>query len=260
MGFVRRLHFYIHVSGEKLSESVAKLLGLMLPESSNVLKKLMGVTDVNRELAIELADISRANKNGDFADAYSKLTSLPLEVQSTQVISMLKVHYANLISEEEYFKQLTLLDKYHGDKPELFFMLIDYYFYTDKFDRAFSSLEKLQKRFKNESEVSYLQSIICYSKKDYSCAVEYSKLAISQDNSDEDYYWFLAAAYNANRQFSELVRLFNDIMVQFDVIFDPELFQQDPDYQMFAQSDAFALWKKELLASDNFDSGEVNKK
>ena len=70
-------------------------------------------------------------QEGKVEEAYKVIQSFPDKIQQSRVMMDRAITLSQLVSEEEYNKQLSRLAKYHGDDPAAQFMLIDYYAEND---------------------------------------------------------------------------------------------------------------------------------
>lgn len=242
----RIVDFYVHHSGEILSHSLAKAIALMMPESTNVFKRLLGVKDIDSQAAEIFIKAGEFQRGGDPESALKEMLKLPREMQNSELISIMKVTFAAMISEDSYANQLRLLDRHHGDNPALFFILMDHYLNEGEYDRGLAGLANLQRRFGGDAALSFLQAIFGHSKNDLEAATTFAQKAIEQDPAELDYYWFLSAVYNDSGKYTELVDLFENMAVDFELEFDLTVFEEDADYEGFVASAAFKAWKAKL--------------
>lgn len=233
---------YVHTTGETLSQSMTKVFGMMMPNSSNFLKRILDRRDIDNTIVNSFRDINNYNRQGQYDKSYRKLKTLPQDVQDTRVISLMKVFMAQSLSDEVYRKELDQLDKLHGKDPEMFFILMDHYFFTEQYDRGISGLKMLNKRFGEDGAIENLISVYQFLKKDYTQALKHIDKAIAMEPEKLDHYWFKADVLNGKGDFKGTLAIFDKIESMADIYVDPVELRKLEGYEALVASDEFKRW------------------
>lgn len=236
------IDWYDFAQGAFVTHSYATSVSFLLPEKSNFFTRLVGLNKPKAEILTIFKNIGKLSRQGDYRGVFFELKKLPEEIYNHQAVFVLRVNYSQYVSEEEYTRQLSLMDKAFGDRPEYFFILLDHYFYAEKFQKAMAGLQRINQRFNNEPQVYMLMSNLRFTEERYDEAFVLAKKAIEYSNFSEQYYWHLSDLYLSAEQFDELVALFKKMVTLFNIEFDFDLFQNDPEFQAFANSKAFKQW------------------
>ncbi|WP_144391507.1 tetratricopeptide repeat protein [Pleionea sediminis] len=238
------IDWYDYASGSLLSKSYATALSFLIPES-NFLQRLVGNFNVDRKLLDTFKKIGAFNRAGNSKAAYQELKKLPREIYNHEQIFAMRVVLSQSISDKEYQKQLYLLDKFHGHRPELFLLLLDHYFYEEKYDRAIDGILRLNRRFNNEPKLLLLMSTIYYLKKELEPAVIYAEKSVKHGIDEQEYYWNLSELYIEAERYKEVVELFKKMEPRFQLEFDYDFFRNEEAYKKFSRSRAFKEWAGE---------------
>lgn len=213
---------YVHTSGEKLTDSMAKAMGMLMPDSSNLFKRMLDIKEVDKSLVDKFRQIGQLNRQGKQAEVYKIFKSFPPKLKRTRFIASLTAMYSQFYSEAAYDNELKNLDRLHGDDPELFLLLMDHYFGTEQYDRAIQGLKRLNARFEDDSMLHYLMSVTYYTAGKQKDAKSAINQAIKLEPSKEDLYWFKADILLKLKAYKELVTLIKKVEKDFEVVLEPD--------------------------------------
>lgn len=211
---------YVHTSGEKLTDSMAKAMGMLMPDSSNLFKRMLDIKEVDKSLVDKFRQIGHLNRQGKQAEVYKVFKTFPPKLKRTRFIASLTAMYSQFYSEAAYDNELKNLDRLHGDDPELFLLLMDHYFGTEQYDRAIRGLKRLNARFEDDSMLHYLMSVTYYTAGKQNDANTAIDQAISLEPTNEVLYWFKADILIKLKAYNELVSLIKNLEKDFDAVFD----------------------------------------
>lgn len=229
-------------TGQQLTQSIGAASQLMLTPSDSLLKKLLGVPELNQNVVKQFIEFSDLSSAGNYADAYGLLQSLPEELRSSRIIVSASLAISQLISDEEYQKQLSLLDQYYGDDESTEFMLIDHHVYLENYDKAINSIDRVISRFGEDAVLLNLKANAYLLKGDISTASQLAHQALDLEPYIEDSYHTLFEVYLAQKNHKELVGVLLTLEEEFDYLFTPDLFETDQYYSEFVKSQAYNDW------------------
>ena len=234
-----------HTSGELMSESVIAVSALSLPDSNNLIQRLLGVRQPNKAVLNNFSKVSAAAQKGDFVGAYNALLALPPELQKSRVVSVLRLTYASQIGGETHDKELDKVARDFGHEPELGLMLFDYYFDKRQFDLALDAIARLEKRIGKDSVMAVLKSVVYREHGKPEQALAAAREAISLEPEREANHWALVTCLLQQRSFDEVAITLNDIATRFSLSFNPTELAEHDVYAEFAGSTAFERWRKQ---------------
>ncbi|NVJ51953.1 MAG: hypothetical protein HWE11_16300, partial [Gammaproteobacteria bacterium] len=243
----RVVDLYVHTSGENLSASLAKVFGLMMPDSKNFLKRLIGRPDINTDVAKVFQKVTQLNRQGRYQQSYQELKNLPQPVRESRVVSVMIVSFSSSVSDDVYQKELANLHRLFGDDEDLFLMMMDHYYFSEDYDRGITGLNRLNKRFNGDAAIEQLISSFNYLKQDYTSALKHINQAIELEADQVDYYWFKADILIAAKQFAQTLKVFDTIRDEFGITADPQLLRQDEQFKDLVASPEFKEWEKQQL-------------
>jgi len=214
--------FYIHISGEKITDSMAKSATLLSADGTSSFKRLLGIDNEDEVSLKKVNQLIDLNRQGKRAEAYLLLKSFPPKIKRTRLFSSFLTMYSQFHSDEAYTNELATLDRLHGDNPELFFILMDHYFGTGQYQRAIKGLQRLNKRFGNESMIHYLTSVAQFSDNKFVEANAAIREAIQLEPDNEDLYWFKVEILLKQKAYSELILVIKKLEKDFSANFAPD--------------------------------------
>lgn len=226
-------------AGKDLSVSLGAATQLMLSPSKSVLKRLFGGLEVNKDLVVEFKKIAKFRGEGKYLDAYNVINELPDAVKTKRVILDMAVQFSQFINDDEYRKQLTLLDKYHGKDETTVFILIDHYFYTGEFSKAQSSIDRLINKFGEDGALLNLKANTYFTSKDMRSANVSARKAMKLEPEFEDAYWTLVTVLLQEKKYSEVVSMLNSMESKFSYDFSSGNFIGNDIYKGFVKSSEF---------------------
>lgn len=228
--------------GKTMSESYTQALQMLISPGKSFINKLLSRKVVDQDLVQKFNKIGEYRRSGEIQKAYDIIQSFPKEAQQQRIIIDIAIEFAQSISDEEYMRQLTLLEKYYGDDESTQFMLVDYYFMQEDYKNALKALVKVTERFGDDGALNVLKATMSFSDGDLESAEQFALNGIELEADFVDSYWALADIYNHKKEFDQLVKVFDDLTVNFGVEFTPESIGSVPSFNEFSQSNAFKEW------------------
>lgn len=239
---IQGIDLYFLTTGRELSESLGAFSQLVARPNEPLLKKLFGTSKDNKKLLKTLKEIVKLRKSGNHTEAYRLVSNLPEKVKQERIIIDLAIQMSQFISDKEYHKQLANLYQHHGDDESTAFILIDYHFFNEEYEKAQASITALKKTYGNDAALTNLSATIYLLSRDYNMALFSAKEAKQLEPLFEDAYWTEVSVLAETERHKELAIALKAIEAQFGYQFSPEHFQGEDIYKQFTQSTEFNTW------------------
>lgn len=144
--------------GQPHSKSTAMTMGLFGDVSESTLKRLLGISEIDKNVLEVFTKMAAAASSGDFAKALQLLDTLPKKIKTTKIILLVRAGYAMQVDEMLYGNALSELNQYYGDDPTLSFALLDYHIYQGDYDKAYAGVESMLRRYGADASILSLQA------------------------------------------------------------------------------------------------------
>lgn len=238
----RVVDLYIGTNGELLSKSAGAIAQLLISPSPTLLGQLFGRNVVNSEFVETFRTIGAYQRNGQYAEAYDLISTLPEAMRNHRILAAVSVQLAGVIGGEVYEDELTRLASLHGDDPGFAFLLLDHYFLQGDFVSAMASAETLERVFGFDAAIGLMKTSIASSAGDVEAALEYAGQAAAAEPDDENSHWALVTAYLGAGQHADVVDALVSLEDGFGYIFDATSFAGQEIYQRFVDSPEYEAW------------------
>ena len=133
-------------------------MGLFGDVSESTLKRLLGISEIDKNVLEVFTKMAAAASSGDFAKALQLLDTLPKKIKTTKIILLVRAGYAMQVDEALYGEALSELNQYHGDDPTLSFALLDHHFYQEDYDKAYAAVESMLRRYGTDASILNLEA------------------------------------------------------------------------------------------------------
>lgn len=144
--------------GQLHSKSTAMTMGLFGGVSESTLKRLLGISEIDKNVLEVFTKMAAAASSGDFAKALQLLDTLPKKIKTTKIILLVRAGYAMQVDEMLYGNALSELNQYYGDDPTLSFALLDHHIYQGDYDKAYAGVESMLRRYGTDASILNLQA------------------------------------------------------------------------------------------------------
>ncbi|WP_428603618.1 tetratricopeptide repeat protein [Sedimenticola sp.] len=242
LGELAIVDIFTATSGKNLSTSLGAAAQLLVAPNDSMLKKLFGIKKIDKQMSAKFRELGKLRREKRYADAYDLINKLPLEVRTKRVIIDLAIQLAQTINDEEYFRQLSLLEKYYGDDPSTAFMLIDHFYTQGNMAKVNHSIDRMIDEYGKDAALMNLKCSIAFTSKKYSEAIAYAKEATRLEPDYEDGHWSLVALYVTTRQYDNVVAALKNVETDLGYQFSKQNFVDDEFYADFVKSEAFYGW------------------
>ena len=225
----------------KMSERIGSVSQLFLQPSKTLVKKLFGLKDIDHDIVEQLKSIGELNRNNQYQEAYKVIKKLPNEIRDHRVVVELTIQVASVVNENAYKKELDNMERLFGDDESAAFTLIDYYFYQQNYSKMQNAIDKMIKHYGEDAALLDLKTVGSFYQNEFDTAEKYALRGIALEPDYEPIYWSLSLVYNAQKDYTKLVKLFKTLEKTFNLEFHSENFA-DGEYVDFSQSKEFKDW------------------
>ena len=233
-------------SGQLMSVSIGAVSKLLSDPNPGLFAKLLGINKVDRESVEKVREVTKNLRANDFPAAYKAFEQLPDRIKNKRVFITVGINIVvNLNDETLYRDMLNRLARYHADDPSAAFLLLDYYFYQNEFDKALNSVSAIEKRVGEDGMTLLVKANMYLMKDDYNKAITIATKAIELEPELDDPYFSLAQGYVGIKAYKKAVEIYETLREQFGYIFTIEDFEQDANMAEFRKSKVFLDWIKQ---------------
>ncbi len=237
------IDWYQLTTGQLMSDTMGAISRLMIDPDPGLLKKLLGVKQVDKEIVSQIRLMANLMRTGRFDEAYNAYSKMPLQVKNKRIMITLGITAASRSGDEaKYKKLLGELAHHHGDDPSAAFLLIDHYFYQGAWDKVLSSIDAIESRFGQDGMTELLRANVYLSTEDFAKLERHAKKAMEIEPDFVDPYFSLSTGYINSENFQDAVKIFDQLVSKFGYNFSKEDFLSDPAYSKFVSSKAFKNW------------------
>lgn len=184
-----------------------------------------------------------AVKSGDPQQLFNAYNKLPAKFRSNSLLMSTYAQAAKGISDDSYKAALTRLSPLYATHDNYAMLLMDYYLYTDQYDKAHQTIDVVEKNIGADAGLDNLRAGVALTTKDYQQAITYARNGIRREADYEGNYWILLDALVFSKNYSDAVLVLNILEDGFHYQFDMEQLAGVDGYQVFAQSEAFKVWR-----------------
>ncbi len=234
--------FLFASSGEYSSIGTANGVKYLIQPSESILKRLIGVTEVNEELVEDFKKIGALRAQGKIRETYDLIQTLPEQLRNQKEIMLASINAASSLDDNIYRSELSKLAKIYGNDSKLAFMLIDHYFYQEDWVKAIDALQLSKKEWADDGALNALIAQMQLNNEQIDEAIASSERAIKLEPENEAMYWSALGIYNTTKKFDSAVNVLTILKDQYNYEFNAEMFREESEYSDFIQSDAFKLW------------------
>jgi tetratricopeptide (TPR) repeat protein len=235
--------WYTHSRGSRASTSMRLAMSSMMKKDS-MLGTLFGVKAVNDSDVKRFREFNAALASGDMAKAYRALDDLPESYRKTRDWAMLRASLATF-DERSYRSALEHLAKNFGTDSSVQFMLIDHYYFQQRFDLAHKAVTVFETSVGGEDAVtSFLKCSSLLSWQRYDEAVKACRRGIALEADFQPAYWGVVTAGLQSKNPKLALAGLSAYEKAFDMEFDPDRLAQLDEYRELGRTPEFAAWAK----------------
>jgi hypothetical protein len=246
-GKVHIVDMYDYAAGQRYTASLRQTVSIMAP-TPTAFGKLYDVASDRKDVSDALKNIFKLHRQQEHAALAQSFLSQDESVRGSRVLNLIAISSANVSGDEALYRRtLANLDHYHGDNEKLFLVLLDYYFFEEKYDRVLAGLEKIKTLFGVQDAFLYVvQSNTLNLMNDHQGALQAAERAIALEPDYELGYLSQFSARVAVKDYSGAVKTAATMEERFDYDFSPEAISALEEYVEFAESKPYRQWRASL--------------
>ena len=235
--------WYTHSRGSRASTAMAVVLSSMM-KKDGILNVLFGVKSFSDADVKSFREFGTYLSKGDMPNAHRALQRLPESYRQTRDWAMLRANVA-AYDERAYRAALEHLAKNFGSDPVVQFMLIDHYYYQQRFDLAHKTIVSFESGIGGEdAATSFLKCSALIAGKRYDDAVKSCRRGIELEPDFEAAYWGIVTAGLESRDARLALSGLTAYEKAFRMEFDPDKLAQIDQYRELSRTPEFAAWAK----------------
>ena len=236
--------WYIHSLATLYSTSARLSLATML-KTDSMLFGLFGTRFTTKADTKPFTDLRVRLQAQDFAGAYRVLETFPEGFRKSRQWALMRVAYGGRIDEATHRATLRHLASNFGKDADLQFMLIDHYFFEEKFDRALEGVSGLERAVGGEdAATANLRGNILTAAKRFGEAAKACRRGMALEPDHKPAYWCLVTVGLTTRDGKIAVEGLKAYEKAFAVEFDLQQLAAQDAYKEIARTPEFAAWAK----------------
>lgn len=237
----RVVDWYSHGQGERLSDSMGRLLALMMPREG-LLARIFGVSEVDKDLALIVRRMGEQQRVADYAGAYATLGEVQGALRETRLWAVMRVTMATNASDELRRESMKYLFDHFGDAPDLQFLLIDYHFENGDFGAVVSALESFEQVVIEDEVTTQLKCIAASHGQQWPRAQGFCERSLQIEPSLKNTWWLLIDIGRQTGDADLVLTTLAGYERQFEVQFNPDLLVEDEAYAWLKSKPEFKKW------------------
>jgi hypothetical protein len=236
--------WYVHSMATFYSTSARLGLATVF-KTDSMLFSLFGTRMASGADAKPFTELRTRLQAQDFAGAYRALETFPEGFRKTRQWAVMRVTYGGRIDDATHRAALGYLAANFGSEPDLQFMLIDHYFFEQKYDRALAAVGALERAVGGEdAATANLRGSILIAAKRFNDAAAACRRGMALEPDHKPAYWCLVSVGIATRNGKIAVEGLKAYEKAFEMEFDLDKLAAIDDYKDIARTPEFAAWKK----------------
>lgn len=243
-GKVRIIDWYDYSTGQLYTQSLRQLIGIMSP-TPTLVGKLFDVVSNRKENINAVVELISLYRKQQYAEVVGRFLAMDESMRKNRMLSVVAVQAGSLSNDDGlYHKALANLERHFSADPSMAFMLIDYYYLEQQYDKAIAALERVQKSFGVEdAAILSLKANTQLSDSKYDKAVEQASRAIAIEPEYESSYWSLINALVLAQKYDKAIPVAVDLEQNFGYDMGPESLGASEVFAPFVASAEYKAWR-----------------
>lgn len=245
-GAVRAVDIYILMSGERLAESMQRmLLTAMPPDQLDVLARLSGKHKEFLKHATTFKQMTDAMKAGENQQAMELYQKLPPILQENKMVQVLRVMAAARLEDAEYLQAIDEYRRLFPGDASIDLISIDSYLMRKQWLDAHQAIDRLDAAVGGDPYLQFIHGNLHVQEGDLEAARTRAETLLQRDTLDQDAHWLLISISLARKDHAQtakyLAKMRDELKVELGDL------TQVPDYAEFIRSPEYAEFKKSIL-------------
>lgn len=231
------------VTGLTFSERIGRSLVMSAP-STPAMRKLLDFQNAKERDLFQFGELLKAARDRRLTRYLEIRDGLDERFQRQRIVVETSVHLARQVRKRrQMVAGLEIMARYYPDEPLYSLMLLDYYFPTKKYEKAFAALQALSDRLDvQDAAMDARFSAASLVMGNASEASAYADSALQREPTLELAWW---SALNARAELSDFagcVEALQRLESEFGYELGADALQKNPAYAQLLQSAEFEAW------------------
>lgn len=228
------------LDGERVSDAIGVGLVMAAPRSSAV-RKLVSQQIRSEATLFQLTELLKAVRDRKDERYFEILDGLDSSLRSERIVVLMSVQLAKAVRKRRLLRPALIdMDRYFGEEPLYAIMLLDLYFPTRQYQKAYDALLRLEQRIGAEDAgMKARLSAAALVLERHEDAVEYAARAVELDPAVELGWWSMLRAAALTGDFSGAVAALDRLEAEFGHELGPEALKKDPAFGALVASDEY---------------------
>jgi len=235
------------LDGSLFTENVGQSMVMAAP-GKPAARKLLDFVNVNENELFQFAELLKAARDRKL-DRYLEIRDgMPERFQRQRIVVETNVRLARQARKRrQMVAGLAIMDEYYPDEPLYSLMLLDLYFPSRKYDKAFDALQRLSDRlgFPDAAMDARMSATMLVMDKPQEASL-YAERALELESGLE-LAWWSALSVRANLiDFAGSVEALQRLEGEFGYELGPEALKKNPGYAQLLDSAEYKSWRESL--------------
>ena len=231
------------LDGERISDAIGIGLVMAAPRSSAV-RKLADVQIRSEAMLFQLTELLKAARDRKDERYFEILDGLDASLRRERIVVLTSVQLAKAVRKRRLLRPALIdMDRHFGEEPLYAIMLLDLYFPTRQYEKAYDALLRLEQRIGAEDAgMKARLSAAALVLERHEDAVNYAARAVELDPAVELGWWSTLRAAALTGDFSGAVTALGHLEAEFGHELGPDALQKDPAFRALVTSDEYQSW------------------
>lgn len=236
------LDVYVYTVGEYLSETMKSLYTIALSDRPGILDKLLKRSIQDDFLKIK--EIKLLVMSGDYEKANNTYKKLSSEILKQKSIQLTGIQIASNIDEKTWGEHIKRYKASFPNDPSLYLVSIDGYILSQEYEKALSTVDKLDSALEGDSFLNMLRANIHYMLKDLDKAIELIEVMMDDYPYSIDAFDTALTLYVEHGKYDKAIEVLNIMNETFELDMDVLKQVVTNGFPEFSKSPQYIKWSK----------------
>ncbi len=230
-------------SGERFTQGIGEMLVRSAPSAAAV-RKLVDFRSISEAQLFQLTELLKAARDRKEERYFEIREQLDAELRRQRTVVALSVQLSMAIRKKRRLREALIdVDKYFPDEPLYSLMLLDYYFPTRQYQKAYDALKRLEQQLGVEEAATQARlSATTLVMEQPGEALRFAERAVELDPAVELGWWSLLRVTAVQGDFGRAVEALNRLEGDFGHDLGPDTLGRDPAFKPLVGSAEFEDW------------------
>jgi tetratricopeptide (TPR) repeat protein len=235
------------LDGGLFTENVGQSMVMAAP-GKPATRKLLDFVNVSENELFQFAELLKAARDRKL-DRYLEIRDgMPERFQRQRIVVETNVRLARQVRKRrQMVAGLAIMDEYYPDEPLYSLMLLDLYFPSRKYDKAFGALQRLSDRldFPDAAMDARMSATMLVMDKPQEASM-YAERALELEPGLELAWWSALSVRASLTNFAGSVEALQRLEGEFGYELGPEALKKNPGYAQLLESAEYKSWRESL--------------